>query len=460
MKLSLDDLYKIKGAKILNPKAGNFSGVSIDSRKTKKGNLFFAIKGERFDGHDFVMQIKSKNVSGMVVNNSWYRSITKTHMKRLSNTTLCLVKDSTKALGELAAIYRKKFLIPVIGIAGSNGKTTTKDTLAHLLSKKYKVLKTEGNFNNHIGVPLTLFRLNKNYDMAVIELGTNKFGEVKNLCEIAKPQFGIITNIGKEHLEFLKDVNGAARAECELLDYIRKTFGTFFLNNDDVVLRKKIRNLDKVFSYGARGDVKGRIKRFIKFYPAVELNFKRENISVSLQSAGIQSFHSTLSSAAIGYYFGLSASQIKSSLATYKNESSKRNQLIRSNGLYIIDDTYNSNPDSVKSALESMAKYNVKSEKHVVLADMLELGSASEREHYRIGVLARKMGIKNLYTFGKDSYQTFKGAFGIKNNFYFTDKNLLSEYLKSILNKDDVVLVKGSRGMKMEEIVGSLVRKN
>lgn len=201
MNLGLPDLESLNRVKIMNGRLiekEKFSGVSIDSRKCKSSELFFAIKGERFDGHDFVKEVNSKSA---VVSAKWFGRLSNKDKNKIKDKTIVIVPDTVKALGELANTYRRKFAIPVLAIAGSNGKTTTKDIVASVLAKKYNVLKTEGNLNNELGVPLTLFRLNKNHDMAVIELGTNHFGEVRKLCQIAEPQFGLLTNIGKEHNE-------------------------------------------------------------------------------------------------------------------------------------------------------------------------------------------------------------------------------------------------------------------
>src|SRR4030095_2266997 len=241
MNLGLRDLRKLKRAGILNDgeiEKLKCSSVSIDSRNCRLKDLFFAVKGERFDGHNFVKNVLSNGNPAAVVSKEWYKKLNNSEKRSFKNKCLILFDDTIRSLGELANIYRKKFVLPVIGCAGSNGKTSTKDFIANILSKKYNVLKTEGNQNNAIGVPLTLFRLNPKHEIAVIELGTNHFGEIKYLCKIARPQFGIITNIGKEHLEFLKNIKGVSKAEGELADYLKGLKGTYFLNLDDKYLMK------------------------------------------------------------------------------------------------------------------------------------------------------------------------------------------------------------------------------
>lgn len=456
MKLKADDLLKIRGVELINAeKIRNtvFTGVSIGSKNVKKGEIFAAIKGERFDGHDFIKEVFKKGVIAVLVSKKWYKKQSKSSFK---NKSLIVVEDTIEGLGEIARIYRKKFLIPVLGIAGSNGKTSTKDIIADVLSKKYNVLKTEGNFNNAIGVPLTLFRLNEEHRFCVIELGTNHFGEIEYLCNIAKPQFGTVTNIGKEHLEFLKNIKGAAKAEGELVEYLKKIYGTYFLNDDDKYLRK-IPGKDRmhVFSFGTSGkaNVTGRIIKFNTFYPEIEIKYNKHIIRTKLNTIGYQSFLSALNAAAIGFYFEVPAFQIKKALSEFTMQTGKRNALKNINGIWVIDDTYNSNPDSVITALENISRYTIKGKKHIVLSDMLELGKSSRKEHTEIGRLIKKMKFENLYTYGEESYYTFKGSKGLKNNYYFSDKPTLAEFLRLNIKKGDAVLIKGSRSMKMEEII-------
>ncbi len=467
MDLGLSDLLKLTEAEILNScliKDGKFSGVSTDSRKSGKNDLFFAVKGERFDGHDFAENLLRKNkCKAAVVAKKWYRSLSKSKKSSLKNKCLVLVDDTIVSLGNLANVYRRKFIIPVLGIAGSNGKTSTKDFIAHVLSKKFNVLKTEGNFNNAIGVPLTLFRLNAKSEFAVVELGTNHFREIEYLCKVAMPQFGLITNIGKEHLEFLKNIEGVAKAEGELMDYLKEIYGTYFLNKDDKYLvRDSNDSTMKIFSYGTTGkaDVKGRIKKFNKFYPEIEIKYQNKTINTKLNNIGFQSFQSALSAAAVAFYFEMQLTQIKKALSEYKIESSKRNQLKNVNGVWVIDDTYNSNPDSVIAALENLKLYKIKGNKYLVLSDMLELGSNSNKEHRQIGKAVWNMKFNNLYTYGEYSYQTYLGAKGVKNNYHFSDKETLAQFLKLNIKKGDVLLVKGSRSMKMEEVIDSLTVKD
>ncbi len=462
MQIDIEDFKKLSNSSIHGNTDSDkikFSGVSIDSRSCQKGDLFFAIKGEKYDGHAFVKDVFSKSVKGVVVNRSWYRKLGGSQKNLFKKYTFIVVEDTVKSFGELASIYRNRFLIPIIAVGGSNGKTTAKEFIAGVLSKKFNVLKTEGNFNNEFGVPLTLFKLNKTHDICVIETGTNHFGEIRNLCRIAKPQFGVITNIGKEHLEFFGNLKGVAKAESEMIDYLYSNYGTFFLNKSDRELSEKVSKTGiKHFSFSSTvtADVTGKVKSFKGFKPEIEVKYGKEKFTAKLKTIGTQSLEAAICASAIGFYFGMTAEQIKQSLQNLSLQKNKRNELKIKNGLYIIDDTYNSNPDSLKMAVENLMWFKIKGKKHIVLADMLELGKSRGREHKESGKYIKKLGFENLYTFGNDAYNIFTGAKGIKNNYYFTDKHTLIEFLKLNVKRGDLILVKGSRAMKMEEVVEAL----
>ncbi len=235
--LRTDELIEVTNAgkkNIAKLKRKKFEGVSIDSRTIKKNEIFFAIKGERTDGHKYLKDVFRKGVSTAVVNENWFKE----NRRKFSNKIILTVKDTTLALGSFAKMHRRKFDVPVLCIGGSNGKTTTKDLTAAVLSQKFNVLKSEGNFNNHIGLPLTLLLLNESHELCVLEVGCNHFGEIEYLCGIAEPDYGLITNIGKEHLEFFKDIKGVAKAEFELFDYFKKKKeGICFINFDDIFIK-------------------------------------------------------------------------------------------------------------------------------------------------------------------------------------------------------------------------------
>ncbi len=455
--IKVSDILSVsKAANLEELKVKYFTGCAIDSRTVDKDELFIAIKGESNDGHKYLNEVFKRKVKAALVNKNWYDR-NKTLFK---DKTFFIVKDTVEALGELARIHKYNFSVPVLCVGGSNGKTTTKDMIAQVLSRKYNVLKNEGNFNNHIGLPLTLLRLNENHNIAVLEAGSNHFNEIAYLCKIAEPHFGLVTNIGKEHLEFFKNLEGVAKEEFALYEYLNGNLGECFINLDDEYSRKFMKkNKGTYFSYSFnhKSDVIGKFIKFDKnFKPELEIKYGSTKFRVKINSFGKHSVFNGLAAATVGLYFGLSVDDIKKSLSEFKAQSPKRMEVTQINGLLIINDAYNSNPDSVKLGLETIKEYKAKGEKIIVLGDMLEMGKRSKEEHYNIGKMVRNNGFRFLFTHGKESFMTFKGAGNIPNNFHFEDKKELSALLKAIVKKGDVIYVKGSRGMKMEEIIEEL----
>jgi UDP-N-acetylmuramoyl-tripeptide--D-alanyl-D-alanine ligase len=456
--ISIKNILKLEGRKINFEKINfkNFFGVSIDSREIRKNILFIAVKGETTDGHNYISDVFKKGAAAAIVNEKWYSK----NKNIYKGKVFIVVKDTVKSLGELAKIHLQKFTIPVLFIGGSNGKTTTKDIISAVISKGFNVLKNNGNLNNHLGLPLTVLNLDSYHNMCVLEAGSNHFNEIKYLCEIGKPGYGLITNIGREHLEFFKNLDGVAKEEFSLFDYLinKRNQGVCFMNFDDDYTRKYFAKNKPgryfSYSYNYNTNVKAKfIKYSSDFKPEIKLIYKNETISVKVNTFGKHSVYNALAAASVGLYFGLSLKQIKEALENYIPVSSKRMEITDKNGLLIINDAYNSNPDSVKIGLETLKEYKTKGSVHLVIADMLELGRSSKKEHFGIGKLIKKMGFDNLYTFGKESISIFNGAKGLKNNFYFDDKEDLSKLLLKTVKKGDVIYFKGSRGMKLEEVV-------
>jgi len=431
--LELKDLLSIdsvrdyqEGKEIKN----RFSGVSIDSRTVGKNEIYIAIKGENLDAHKFLPAVFLKGIKLFVVNEKWFIK----NKNKYKGNSIVAVNDTTEALGQFAAVHRSRLNIPVFCIGGSNGKTTTKDLVSTVLDKKFKVLKTEGNFNNHIGLPLTLLRLNKSHEIAVLEVGCNHFKEVEYLMQIAKPSFGMVTNIGREHLEFFKFIRSRSKE----------------MSNAKVIS----------YSYSSKSDVTGEFEGYNKMYqPVIKVTKGAKSFNVTISTFGKHSVFNGLAAAAAGLSFGVSASSVKSALANFKESSSKRMEITDHNGIKFINDTYNSNPESVRMGIETMMGFENKGEKYAVLSDMLELGKGSVSEHKEIGKFIKRSGIKNLYTFGKYSIHTFKSAGKMENNLYFENKTDLAELLKRNLKAGDIVYVKGSRGMKMEEVINHITEK-
>ncbi len=434
------------------------SGVSTDSRKIKQGEIFFAIKGEKFNGHDFVSSAFKKGAVACVVSYDWF----KMNMDKFKTKILVAVDDTLKALGKLANVYRKDFNIPIIAIAGSNGKTTTKEMIAEVLGQKYKVLKSEGNLNNQIGVPLTLFKLRKSHQVAVLEFGTNHFGEIRYLCEIAEPNYGLITNIGREHIEFFKDIKGVAKEEGSLFDHLFENNGFVFVNFDDVYVREMgERFKDKItFGFSEGADVRGEIldvDDFARYKFKVKFNGKEQVLKLKIPGEHI--VMNAISAFAVGLKFGVSPSLIKKALQSYK-PFSKRMEVLKVKGITIINDTYNANPDSVIASLKTLKQMKCSGKKIAVLGDMLELGDYTEIAHREIGQKVVEFKIDYLLTYGNAMRFAYEVALsGINHAIHFDDKDMLVYHLFEMIGKGDVVLVKGSRGVAMEEVVEKLINK-
>jgi len=446
--------------------------VSTDSRSISTGEIFFALRGENFDGHNFVADAVEKGAACAVVDRKWYGTAVSNQPEAITYP-LMVVDDTADALGDLARIYRTEFSMPVIAIGGSNGKTTTKEMTAKILARKFNIVKTAGNQNNQIGVPLTILEFEKNHEAAVVEIGTNHFGEIKNLCEILGPSAGLITNIGSEHLEFFKNLEGVKREESQLFGFLIESDGIAFVNADD----KKITSIPDlprnkfVFGFQANASMRRNLAgRFFgmdkKGCPIFEMKFDGKTELVRLKVPGIHNAMNALAAAAVGFYFGLSSPEIKKALENFTSYE-KRMQLADVGGVKILNDAYNSNPESAVAAIRWLSIMHVKGKRIAVLADMLELGNSAEREHRKIGREIAKAGIDYLFTFGNFAREIAVAADGrsgqrkgkkLKTE-TFDDKKKLSEELLQIISSGDVILVKGSRGMKMEEVVDALMDK-
>ena len=454
-------LVRHGGAEFLNLKFKSAKTVSTDSRSVCSGKIFFALRGEKFDGHSFVVDVISKGAVCAVVDKRWFRE----NKEIAAKLPLVVVEDTGIVLGDLARIYRRKFDIPMIAVGGSNGKTTTKEMVARVLSRKFKILKTSGNHNNQIGVPLTIFELKKSYEAAVVEIGTNHFGEIERLCEVLEPNAGLITNIGREHLEFFKNLSGVRKEEGKLFEYLAKTKGTAFLNADDKNLAGMSKTLKRKFGYGfqsgssVRRNLSGRLFGFDAMGCALfEIKYNGRTELIHLRVPGIDNAANALAAAAVGFHYGVSAVEIKKALETYKSYE-KRMQIVKTGGVTILNDTYNSNPESTIAALRWLTMVRAKGKRIVVLGDMLELGESSKREHQKIGKEITGQKFDYLFTFGKLAREIAISADSSLETESFDDKQRLSGKLLETVSSGDFVLVKGSRGMKMEEVVSALVSR-
>jgi len=434
-----------------------YRGVSTDSRTVSPEDVFIALRGERFDGHNFLTKAVERGSRLLVVEKSWTDA--NSSFLRSLRVPKLIVEDSLQTLADLAASYRRRFTLPVIAVAGSNGKTTTKEMIARVLGAKYAVLSTEGNLNNHIGVPHMLFRLRENHDIAVLELGTNHFGEINHLCDIAGPTHGLITNIGSEHLEFFGNREGVARAEGELFDWLRSHRGAkavAFVNNDDTRVRKLARGVTKRITYGIEStgvDVKGSLTTD-EGGRGSTLRVRQKSrtpFDVRVPVPGHHNGLNALAASAVGLAMKVPASKVQEALAAVPPVD-KRMEVLMMDGVTILNDTYNANPDSVLASLSVMADMAGRGKRIAVLADMLELGASAEKEHRKIGRALKKLKVEYLLTFGPLARRIHEEA-AVPFKAHYEQKNILAEYLVELVEPDDIVLVKGSRGMKMEDVV-------
>lgn len=440
MNLSLKDIVAL-----LNPEVQaddrRVAGISIDTRTLVSGDVFFALKGQ-VDGHQFVRQAFEKGACAVVVDQSC--DIEKEYVQ-------IQVDDTLKALQKLAANYRDKIQVPVIAITGTNGKTTTKEMLYQILSMQYVTEKTYGNFNNHIGLPLSLLKWGSNIEVGVLEMGTNHFGEIAALCEIAKPTHGVITNIGEGHLEFLKDKAGVSRAKGELLDSLPGK-GLAFLNGDDPYLLKMKDKVDQtiLFGFSDRCQIQG----YDLISDLNSVSFKIEGHEIVIPSAGKHNAYNALAAIGVALALNVSWQNIKDGFAHFQPVD-QRFQAININGVTFFNDAYNANPSSVESAILTLEAIETVGRKIVVMGDMLELGSQSQVAHKKMGALMAAHQIHALFGLGKETQLTVQAAESdvLKFAAHFDSHERLAGALKDFIQPGDVVLVKGSRGMKMENII-------
>jgi len=402
-------------------------GVSIDTRTIEKDNLFFALSGPNFNANQFAEEALNKGAAYAVVDDEKY----------VTNDRIILAEDSLKALQDLAAFHRCRFKRPVIGITGSNGKTTTKELITRVLSKKYTVHATKGNYNNHIGVPLTLLHIHPQVEIAIIEMGANHVGEIASYCEIARPTHGLITNIGRAHTETFGGIEGVIRGKSELFDFLRKNDGTVFINSTDSVLSNMAKRFKEPTLYPE--------KNFGLVSSAPTLKVSLDNKESETKTVGRYNFANMAAAAALGRYFEVPSDDILSALAEYESDNA-RSQVIKKGSVSIILDAYNANPDSMKVALENLAEQKGRS--IAILGDMNELENPNQ-QHQEILDHAKKLEIDLVMTIGDKI-----GQVSTKN--HFDSKESLEETLEKMDLSNSNVLLKASRSIKLESILNSI----
>jgi UDP-N-acetylmuramoyl-tripeptide--D-alanyl-D-alanine ligase len=414
-----------------------YPSVQTDTRKLKEGDLFFALKGPNFNANAFVQQAIDQGAGYAVIDDETYTIPGKTF----------LVDDALTALQQLAKHHRQQFDIPFIGITGSNGKTTTKELIHAVLSTSYKTSTTEGNLNNHIGVPLTLLRIKKDAQMAVIEMGANHLGEIASYCRIAMPTHGLITNCGKAHLEGFGSEAGVRKGKGELFDHLRDHGGMAFIMKDYDYLAEMSEGIRNIYNYGTDGaDVTGHVS---ESDPYLAVNFTNgfEGI-INTSLVGDYNLPNVLAAVAVGKYFGVSETAIRNAIENYSPTNS-RSQLIEKNSNRIILDAYNANPSSMKAAIENFARDQT-DKKILALGAMAELGEDSVKEHERIVEEIARHKWKDVLLVGGDflktghDYKTFSSPADAGQ--WLTKENIKGTYF----------LIKGSRSMQMEKLLDYL----
>jgi UDP-N-acetylmuramoyl-tripeptide--D-alanyl-D-alanine ligase len=436
------------------------TAVSIDSRTVGEGDLFFALQGERYDGHDFLGDALAKGATAVVVSRPWAQERKET-LRAIGMAIL--VDDTLRALQECARYYRSLFSIPVVAVTGTNGKTTTKDMISAILSRQENGLWTEGNQNNHIGLPLTLLRLRREHRFAVVELGMRAAGEIAHLAALCDPQIGVMTNIGPAHIQFFQSIEEIAEAKGELLDSLDAS-DTAILNGDDPhVMAQRSRTEARVVTYGLGWGVDVRAGH-VRPAPSGNISFEAmDGLDIELKVPGKHMVYNALAALTVGREFGVSAERMREALASFKPQP-MRMEVIHVDSLHILNDAYNANPASMRAALQALCDVTEMKRRIAVLGDMLELGEWAPRVHREIGALAGQSDLAYLLTVGELSHfiaeEAMVSGMSRERVHHFARKQEAIAFLHQITRSGDVVLVKGSRKMGLEEVVAGLREKS
>jgi UDP-N-acetylmuramoyl-tripeptide--D-alanyl-D-alanine ligase len=462
MTWTLEQIITATGGKLEGrPKASRFDEIVTDSSKVKTGSVFVALKGERFDGHRFVKDAINRGAGCLLVHQP---------LRAADLRTVAAVKvpDTLRALGDLAHFRREQYGPKVLAITGSNGKTTTKEMLAAILQRASlnrhsltgRVLKTEGNFNNLVGLPLTLLRLRKQHRIVVVEMGTNRPGEIGRLAEIAAPDLAIITSVAPAHLEGLNSLVGVAKEKGALFSSMRSG-GIIVVNLDDPWVQRLGQKFGgRKVTYGEGGQIRAQSGSLLDSGAMrFTLRAGHQRAQVRLNLVGQHNIANALGAAAMAYSLGISLPAIRRGLESVKPYS-MRMQLEKWRGIAIINDAYNANPASMTAAIKTLAQINSRGERIAVLGDMFELGKQSQREHLRLGSYLARAGLDRAYLLGERAPDVRKGALrgGMKSDQVIVGESHIDigKRLRAHLNKGDWLLIKGSRGMKMERVLSEL----
>lgn len=460
----LEDILKATGAKkTMEGSVKTFTRISIDSRDCLGGEMFFAVKGDRFDGNDFVAGAVSKGAVGALLSDSAKA------LKNLSDNadvTLLEAGDALEALQKLASFYRMRINPRVIAVTGSNGKSTTKEILYSILAQKGNVIKTPGNFNNLVGLPLSLLNIDYGCDFAVLEMGMSFKGEIEKLCEIALPSDAILTNVALSHSENFSGLQGIAQEKASLASYVEKSGGTVFCNGDDEVLVGEIEKVctRKVY-FGVGKRCSFRMFDIERDLKSISFSFEGLNKSgrVTLNIPGIHNAYNCLGAIACAISQGFTVEEVQSGVSSANALPGRLAIKTLASGIIIIDDSYNSNPYSFTRAIEFLESLECGGIKAVVMGDMLELGKYSDDSHREMGMLCAQKGIEFLFTVGENSVLAANEAVRLgmpeEKVRSFRDSYVAGRELAGILDKGDAVLVKGSRMMHLENAIKAITEK-
>lgn len=409
------------------------SGVTTDTRKIIKGNLFFALKGNNFDGNLFAKQAVQNGALAAVVDDEEFSDPEK---------GIFYFENGLFALQNLARYHRRQLNIPVIGLTGSNGKTTSKELMAAVLKEKFNVLYTQGNLNNHIGVPLTVLSIKPEHEMAIIEMGASHQKEIELLSGISQPTMGYITNFGKAHLEGFKGEEGVIKGKSELYAFLREFNRTALVNADDDKQMELTGNIKRI-TFGVQGDYSFSLAESHNHCVSVEF----EKVIINSKLTGVYNYTNICAAVSLGLFYGLSTNTIKEGIESYEPKN-QRSQIVKKNGITLLLDTYNANPSSMEVSLKNFSSFE--GSKTIIIGDMFELGKESALEHQKISDLAENLDFEFIYLVGENFYNTNNHNLNIKK---FHSTNEMQNYMKTHKISTQNVLLKGSRGMTLEKLI-------
>lgn len=452
--LTTDDILKATGGKLICGD-GNliFNNITTDSRKTCEGMLFVPIAGERFDGHEFINAAFELGAEA---------AVTHKDTEPVLGKTLIKVNDTFTALGDIAKYYKNKYNVPTIAVTGSVGKTTTKDMLASVISQKYNTLKTQGNFNNEIGLPLTVFGLEKHHEAAVLEMGQSHFGEIHHLADIGRPDVAVITNIGMSHIENLGSQEGIFKAKTEITDFFGSD-NVLIVNGDDKFLNTIVNKPYKVVKYGI-DNPECNLRAFDVCDKGIDgtdfsVVISGKEYRVHIGVAGVHNVYNALAAICAGMEFDIEPEKIIHGIESFQL-TKMRMAIEKHGGVTVINDCYNASPDSVRASLKVLSSAEG-ARKIAVLGDILEMGDFAKDAHTALGTAVSESGADMLITVGENAKYIANGLFADNKpqTIHFEKTRIAAEYVHSIVKDGDVVLVKASRGMKFEMIVDAIVTK-